>query len=53
MIAVLNRTGSVAGRALQQLRRDHRFLGISIMFPLIIIYFIYIVFDVLANPSSM
>ena len=48
---MLNRIGVVAGRVLNQLRRDHRFVGISLMFPLIIIYFIKVVFDVLAAPS--
>lgn len=46
----IKRVSAVASRALHQLRRDHRFLGISIMFPLIIIYFIKLVFDALANP---
>lgn len=50
MIAILKRTGAVTSRALQQLRHDHRFLGITIMFPLIIIYFIKVLFDVLASP---
>lgn len=50
MTTIINRTAAVANRALQQLRRDHRFLGISIMFPLIIIYFIKVTFDVLASP---
>jgi len=48
---MLKRTSVVAGRVLNQLRRDHRFVGISIIFPLIIIYFIKVVFDVLAAPS--
>jgi ABC-2 type transport system permease protein len=50
MTGILNRSGVVAGRVLNQLRRDHRFVGISILFPLIIIYFIKVVFDVLASP---
>jgi ABC-2 type transport system permease protein len=48
---MLKRTSIVAGRVLNQLRRDHRFVGISLLFPLIIIYFIKVVFDVLAAPS--
>jgi ABC-2 type transport system permease protein len=48
---MLKRTSVVAGRVLNQLRRDHRFVGISLLFPLIIIYFIKVVFDVLAAPS--
>lgn len=51
MTNMLKRIGVVAGRVLNQLRRDHRFVGISLMFPLIIIYFIKVVFDVLAAPS--
>jgi len=46
-----NQIGVVAGRVLNQLRRDRRFVAISILFPLIIIYFIKVVFDVLAPPS--
>jgi ABC-2 type transport system permease protein len=51
MTNMLKRIGIVAGRVLNQLRRDHRFVGISLVFPLIIIYFIKVVFDVLAAPS--
>ena len=51
MTSMLRRVGVVAGRVLNQLRRDHRFVGISLMFPLIIIYFIKVVFDALAAPS--
>jgi len=51
MTSMLKRISIVAGRVLNQLRRDHRFVGISIIFPLIIIYFIKVVFDVLASPS--
>jgi len=50
MTSILYRSSVVAGRVLNQLRRDHRFVGISILFPLIIIYFIKVVFDVLAAP---
>ncbi len=51
MIATFNRTRIMTGRVLTQLRRDHRFVAISIIFPLVIIYFIKVVFDVLAPPS--
>lgn len=51
MTGLHKRIGAVAGRVLNQLRRDHRFVGISIMFPLIIIYFIKVLFDVLATPA--
>lgn len=50
MQATANRTIAVARRALQQLRRDHRFMGFSLLFPLIIIYFIKVLFSVLASP---
>ena len=50
MNGVIKRIFSVTGRVLIQLRRDHRFIGISLMFPLVIIYFIKIIFDVLASP---
>jgi ABC-2 type transport system permease protein len=51
MITAVNRTRIMSGRVLNQLRRDRRFLAISILFPLVIIYFIKVVFDVLAPPS--
>ncbi|HQP09132.1 MAG TPA: ABC transporter permease [Anaerolineaceae bacterium] len=46
----INHTGYVAGRVLNQLRRDHRLIGIALGFPLVIIYFIKVLFDALANP---
>jgi ABC-2 type transport system permease protein len=51
MKTILNNIGVVTARVLNQLRRDRRFVAISILFPLIIIYFIKIVFDVLAPPN--
>lgn len=50
MTNMIKRIGIIAGRVLNQLQRDHRFVGISLMFPLIIIYFIKVVFDALASP---
>lgn len=50
MAAIANHIGAIARRVLQQLRRDRRFLGFSIMFPVIIIYFIKVIFDALASP---
>jgi len=50
MNGVIKRIGSVTGRVLTQLRRDHRFVAISLIFPLVIIYFIKIIFDVMASP---
>lgn len=47
---MIKRIFVVTGRVLNQLRRDHRFVAISVLFPLIIIYFINVVFDVLASP---
>lgn len=41
---------SVTGRTLRQLREDRRFLAFSIIFPVVIIYFLKVVIDVLANP---
>ncbi|MDH5508066.1 MAG: ABC transporter permease [Anaerolineae bacterium] len=46
----IKRTGAVAERALAQLREDRRFLILTLVFPLLIIYFIKVIFDVLANP---
>ena len=40
MTSTLKRISVIAGRVLNQLRRDHRFVAISLVFPLIIIYFI-------------
>ncbi|MCJ7626628.1 MAG: ABC transporter permease [Anaerolineaceae bacterium] len=51
MTGMHKRIAAVAGRVLSQLRRDHRLVGLSLMFPLIIIYFIKVMFDVLANPT--
>ena len=51
MMAMIKRIGVMTARVLNQLRRDRRFIAISILFPLIIIYFIKVVFDVLATPS--
>ena len=51
MIKTTKRLGSVASRVLTQLRHDHRFVVISLVFPLAIIYFIKIAFDALASPQ--
>lgn len=50
MMGTIKRLGFVAGRALTQLRKDHRLIGLSLLFPVIIIYFIKVVFDALASP---
>lgn len=50
MTPSMKRMGAIAGRVLNQLRHDHRFVAISLVFPLAIIYFIKVVFDALASP---
>ena len=51
MTSTLKRLTSVSGRVLTQLKHDKRFVGISIMFPVLIIYFIKVVFDVINPPD--
>ncbi len=51
MTGTLKRIGAVTGRVLNQLRRDHRLVALSLIFPSVIIYFINVLFDVLANPA--
>lgn len=51
MIGTLQRVGKVAKRVFLQLKGDRRFLAASIIIPLIIIYFMNIVFDALASPA--
>jgi ABC-2 type transport system permease protein len=50
MIASILRFRIMTLRVLKQLRRDRRFLALSIVFPVVVIYFIKVVFDVLASP---
>jgi ABC-2 type transport system permease protein len=45
-----DRVFAVAGRALHQLRADPRFLAFSLIFPGIVIYFLFVLFDVFDNP---
>jgi ABC-2 type transport system permease protein len=45
------RIGAVTGRVLSQLRHDRRLIGLSLIFPVVIIYFINVLFEVLANPT--
>jgi ABC-2 type transport system permease protein len=45
-----NRMIAVAGRVLRQLRRDHRFLGLSLATPAITTYLLKVFFDAVANP---
>ncbi len=49
MSALLRRTGAVARRVLLQLSRDRRFIVLSLMAPLAIIYVLYIFFDSLTT----
>jgi ABC-2 type transport system permease protein len=51
MKEIIKHIQTVTGRVLTQLRRDHRFVAISLIFPLVIIYFIKLVFDVLAPAT--
>ncbi|MBW8011410.1 MAG: ABC transporter permease [Chloroflexi bacterium] len=51
MLETLKRTGAVTGRVLQQLKHDKRLLVLSTVFPLIVVYFIKVIFDVLASPG--
>ena len=53
MAATIKRLGTTTGRVLNQLRHDRRFVAISLIFPIAIIYFIDIVFDALAAPGFM
>jgi len=50
MSATLGRIGAMASRVLVQLRHDRRQIGLSLVFPLIIIYFIKVLLDALAGP---
>mgnify|MGYP000915901468 CR=1 FL=1 len=50
MTQAIRHVGIVTGRVLNQLRRDHRLIGIALGFPLVIIYFIKVLFDALAGP---
>jgi len=51
MAGIRKRIGAVTGRVLNQLRHDRRLIALSLVFPLVIIYFINVVFDVLATPG--
>lgn len=49
-MTTLKHTGAVTGRVLSQLRRDPRLIVFTSVFPLLIIYFISVIFDALASP---
>ncbi len=50
MAAALRRTFAVAQRVLRQLRHDHRFVALTLMVPVAVIYVLYVFFDSLQNP---
>lgn len=51
MAVTPKRIGAVTGRVLNQLKQDRRQIALALVFPLVIIYFINMLFDVLASPS--
>lgn len=50
MTTALRRTFAVAQRVLRQLRHDRRFIALSLMVPIAVIYVLYVFFDSLENP---
>ena len=46
----IRRTFAVAQRVLRQLRHDHRFVALTLIVPIAVIYVLYIFFDSLDNP---
>ena len=50
MAGTLSRTGAMAGRVLAQFRRDKRQFALSLVFPLIVVYFVKVLLDVLTGP---
>ena len=53
MSQTLGHTAAVAARVLRQLGRDHRFLALSLVAPLVIIYFLKLFFDSVALPAAL
>lgn len=51
MPSTLQHTSAVAGRVLRQLRHDRRFLALSLLAPLLIVYCLKLFFDTLASPT--
>lgn len=51
MIRQFNHVATVARRVLKQLRNDRRLVALSLVFPLVIIYFMSVLVDALAAPS--
>ncbi len=50
MATFIRRTFAVAQRVLRQLRHDHRFVALTLMVPVAVIYVLFIFFDSLENP---
>jgi len=50
MPPAISRATAVARRVLRQLRRDRRFLALSLVVPLVVIYLTRVFFDAFANP---
>ena len=50
MNGTMRHIGAVTVKVLNQLRRDPRQIALSLIFPLVIIYFIKVLVDALANP---
>src|SRR3712207_8976914 len=48
----MRRTFTVARRVLRQLLRNHRFLALSIVAPLVIVYFLKLFFDTMPDRKS-
>ena len=46
-----SRSLAVAGRVLAQLRRDHRFLALSLLVPVLILYLLKVFFDAFPSPA--
>jgi ABC-2 type transport system permease protein len=51
MMANLGHIAAVGGRVLAQLRSDRRLVALSLVFPLVVIYFMKVLVDALASPS--
>jgi ABC-2 type transport system permease protein len=50
MSYTFSRIGAVALRALRQLIHDPRFVGLTLVAPMVIIYFLKLFFDTLESP---
>lgn len=50
MTTILRRTFAVAQRVLRQLRHDRRFVALTLIMPVAVMYIMYVFFDSLQNP---